>query len=378
MVKNEEKRIQTTLNTFINIIDSLVIYDTGSTDSTLNIIKQFTVQNNIPFRLLTGEFINFATSRNKSLDFADTFQDIDFLLLMDCNDELHGGIELRQFCKTQLKTLETAWLMKQEWYSGTYDTYYNIRLIKPRNNWRYKGVVHEWIQKINDVDVQISRKVPNCKIFQDRTQDDDKSKKRFSKDRELLLKEYEKEPTDSRTVFYLAQTCGCLGLIDEAYKYYSIRSEMENGFYEEVFHSFLRMGDIKSKSEWYEAYINYMKAFEHSCRVEPLICISEYYREKKNWFLSYHFAMMACELDYPHHAILFVDNFKYEYLRYHLLGIVAFYCGKFKEGYEACKKAISVRSLQIDKDNIKFYENILFPEEKVKKLLRRKRRCKRR
>lgn len=88
MVKNEKKRLRVTLESVKDFADSLVIFDTGSTDNTIDICKEFCEKNKIPLRLKQGDFVNFETSRNVSLDFADSFPDIDFILLMDTNDEL--------------------------------------------------------------------------------------------------------------------------------------------------------------------------------------------------------------------------------------------------------------------------------------------------
>lgn len=372
MVKNEEKRLHVTLESVKGHVDSLIIYDTGSTDSTIDILQQFSEKSDIPLHLKKGHFVNFATSRNVSLDYADSIDGIDYLLLLDCNDELKGGNELRQWIQTSARPDETAWLVHQKWFSGAITDYYNIRLIRPRNEWRYRGVVHEWMQHGNDTEYVERQKVGEpIHIFQDRTLDDGKSGKRFVQDRIMLLDEYKKNPKDERTVFYLAQTCGCLHLTEEAYKYFSIRSKM-GGFREETFHSFLKMGDMirqkawnktlaptERKKWWDIALAHYMNAFELFVRAEPLTFIAEYYMSLGNNLLAYHFAKFACELSYPSDSILFVDTNVYEYTRYHVLGIVAFYCEKFQEGYDACQKAIEARHQQRDIDNLKFYKDRL-------------------
>jgi glycosyltransferase involved in cell wall biosynthesis len=361
MVKNEEKRLHVTLESVKGIVSSMIIFDTGSEDSTLTILRDFSEKNNIPLRLKEGGFVDFSTSRNVLLDFADTFEDVDFLLMMDCNDELKGGKALIQFCKTKLETPDTSWMMCQQWYSGISTKYYNIRLIKPRATWRYRGVVHEWIQKQDDKDFYCTEKIPDkIVLFQDRTLDDDKTGKRFIRDRILLLEEHEKNPTDDRTVFYLAQTCSCLGSDDEAYKYYTLRANM-GGFHEEVFNSHLRLGDLARRKNmpWEVTLGHFMTAIEHTPRVEPVIAIAEHYRDIKHWVLFYTFSQLACNLSYPTNTVLFVDDNLYNYTRWHLLGIAAFYVGQMEIGIGACKKAIEVANQDIDKNNLKIYEDTL-------------------
>lgn len=360
MVKNEEKRIHVSLESIIGIVKSMVVYDTGSTDKTLEIIKNFAEKHKIILRLKEGEFINFSESRNVSLDFADSFDDIDFLLLLDCNDELRGGDKLLKFAKDQLTTPYNAFLMCQHWWSGKYDKYFNTRFIRAHKGWRYKGSVHEWMADTSDTPGPPVYKMPDDIIlFQDRTKDDDKSAKRFSRDKVLLLEDHKKDPTEPRVLFYLAQTCSCLGQNEDAFYYYKLRTEVE-GFQEEKFHAYLRCGEFSErlKHDWSVSLGYYMKAVEHSPRVEPLIHISNYYNRNKKWLLAFTFANFACSLSYPTEAILFVDKHSYDYTRWHILGIVAYYCGRYKEGKIACLKAIEVGlNSELDKKNLEFYES---------------------
>jgi len=176
MVKNEHKRLLVSLESIKNTADSFIMYDTGSTDNTIEIAEKFCQDNGIPFRLKQGEFVDFATSRNVSLDFADEFPEVDYLLLLDTNDELKNRAELRAQCEKYYNLPNTGFLLKQEWWSGRCDTYYNIRLIKARKGWRYRGRVHEWIKNtrfendneaIQSGDVVI--RLDEVVIYQDRT-----------------------------------------------------------------------------------------------------------------------------------------------------------------------------------------------------------------
>lgn len=360
MVKNEEKRIETTLNTIKTIADAIIVYDTGSEDNTVNIIEKFSETNKINLFLKKGAFIDFSTSRNISLDLADTV-DVHYLLLMDCNDELRGCKELKKVLYEYIKLQTNAFLVSQEWFSGLYDKYYNIRLVKNRCGWRYRGSVHEWLK---DTTVETHNpKYPVVKLpetiilFQDRTKDDDKSSKRFLRDREILLAEHLKSPSDSRTAFYLAQTCDCLKLYEEAYKYSKIRTELE-GFEEERFHSFLRCGNLSTQLnyDWNVSQEWYLKAYTHSRRAEPLIKIADYYKNKNQWNTAYLFCKQACDLEYPSNSILFVDNSIYDYFRWHIMSIIAYYVQKYDEGKEACLKSLEKSNIKdIEKKNLQFY-----------------------
>lgn len=364
MVKNEEKRILVSLESIKDVVNSVVIYDTGSVDSTIDIITKFCKAHSLPLRLKQGEFVDFSTSRNESIEFAETFDDIDYLLLMDCNDELRGSNELLEFLKKD--DLCSAYMIQQQWLAcNNLITYYNVRLIKSRFNWRFKGVVHEYIYNTKSERLLGYPKCPdNIILYQNRNLDDDKSQKRFIRDQDLLLQEHLKNPDDPRTVFYLAQTYGCLRNHEKAYEYYLKRSK-QIGFFEEVYHSHFRLGESGGYIglPWETLQQHYLDSLSIMERVEPLIKLAEHYREKKQWFTSFMFINQACNLPHPICSLNY-DKYAYDYQRYHLMGIIAWYCGRYNEGIDAIRKLlINKPDSEIDLANLKFYEDALKEKE---------------
>jgi glycosyltransferase involved in cell wall biosynthesis len=363
MVKNEHKRLIVSLMSLVNQgthVDALIMYDTGSTDDTLEIIQKFTNKYKINLYLIQGSFVDFSTSRNVLLTYAEKVP-VHYLLLLDCNDELQGGKELRKITEEFFTQDTNGFLVCQKWWSGHFDKYFNVRLVKNRCGWRYSGVVHEWLyDSLSPTDqprVTVFKLDDRFILYQDRTKDDDKSSKRFKRDKELLLGEYKKNPKDGRTVFYLAQTCQCLEEQEEALYYSKIRLDL-GGFEEEIFHSMLRCANtsLKLNLGWDEAQKWYLKAYEHSKRAEPIVSIADYYRHKKVWHMSFMYLREACELQYPENCLLFVDSGIYDYYRWHLLGIVGFYVGKYHEGKMGAQKAIDAgTNLELDKGNLKHY-----------------------
>ena len=370
MVKNEHKRLHVTLESIKNFADSLIIYDTGSTDNTIQICKDFSEVNKIPLRLKEGEFVNFSDSRNVAIDFAESFDDVQYILMLDVNDELRGSNKLRQFAEENIDSEKSAFLVQQQWWSGSLNKYYNTRFIKARTDWRYKGVVHEYLHNDKNINDKILQRIGYDEIllYQDRTQDDDKTGKRFVRDEKLLKDEYLKDPTEPRTVFYLAQTYSCLNDYENAHYYYKARTTLV-GFYEERFHSFLKCGEMSEKIglDWYESFTLYMKAYELIPRVEPLLKIGAHYQSKKNWLLATTFFDLACKLKYPDSCILFVDRLSYEYRRWHLYSIVAYYADFFKEGEATCKIAIEAgkkNNINVERD----IKNLEIYEQKIKEI----------
>jgi glycosyltransferase involved in cell wall biosynthesis len=113
MLKNEKKRLSVTLESARGIVSDLIVFDTGSTDTTIDILKEFAERENIKMHLKCGEFVNFEVSRNELLDFADTVDDVDVLLLLDCNDEIRCDKEQLDLALKKNSTV-TAFHVAQE------------------------------------------------------------------------------------------------------------------------------------------------------------------------------------------------------------------------------------------------------------------------
>ena len=374
MVKNECSQLaQTTLNSIKDYLGHIIVFDTGSTDGTQNLLRNYCQENDIRLDLKEGAFVNFAVSRNVLMDYCDELlagQTDVWILQLDAHDELQNGERLVDFVENH-KGPHSGAYVTQKWFSGgNLDSYYNVRLVKPHHEWRYDldAVVHEYqlpraIAVDHKPDSEIIFRTEGIILYQDRTTQGDASFRRFTRDKEMLYAKHQEKPREPRTQFYLAQTCGCLGQADEAYKMYLLRIK-EMGFYEEIYQSYFRLGELSGAlgHDWEESMMWYMKAFQHSQRAEPLVRIAEHYRDynfqgekQPEWHTCYMFASMACQLIYPVSQILFVDASTYTYKRHHLLGIAGFYVGRYKEGKEACLKAIEARNQQIDRDNLKFY-----------------------
>jgi len=368
MIKNEEKRIEVSFDSVKDYTDTFIILDTGSVDNTINICQEYCKRNNITLFLKEEPFVNFEVSRNVLLDYADEVlskNEKRFLLQLDCNDELQDAQHLIQFVEN-FNGPQTGFHLKQKWWTGrSMDTYFNIRMVLSHSGWRYKGVVHEYITQGKDSNNNAANviRLDNIILFQDRTKDDDKSQKRFTRDKELLYTEYIKNPHDARTLFYLAQTCGCLQLHQEAYQYYLLRLK-EVGFLEEQFHALNRLGELARvmNHPFEESLMWWLKAFAHSQRVEPLVNIAEYYTKfntkgetNPDWISAYLYISMACQLIFPYNQILFINRQNYTYTRWHLMGMIAFYVGRYKEGKAACLKAIAAEDKDIDLQNLQWY-----------------------
>lgn len=142
IVKNEEEILARCLDSIKNIVDEIIIIDTGSTDKTKEIAYRFTD------KVYDFKWVNdFAAARN----FAFSKATKDYQFWLDADDIL---IEKDQIAFLELKRtlspeIEMV-LMKYNYVvdqnnNGVY-SFYRERLLKRVNNYKWNDPVHEYIE----------------------------------------------------------------------------------------------------------------------------------------------------------------------------------------------------------------------------------------
>ena len=376
MVKNEEESIVATLKPYVEAgVQSYLIFDTGSTDQTIELAKNYLKENNITSWYIEQEpFVDFATSRNRGLELAqEKFPNAAFMLMPDAEWYLNNTEGLLDYCKKHVDDKVNCYLVR---ITNPAIDFHTPRLIRCNKNVKFVGAVHEV------PNVSTRAKVPENIFFylNPTARGAQKSQARYSRDLELLLKDYRQDKTNSRACFYLAQTYHCLGDLPNAYKYYKKRTKL-NGWDEENYMAYYRLAqvteelskinnkqeNIKFNKKWQEALKYFLKAHTKlPRRAEPLVKIAEHYLYQNNFPLAYLFAKRAIEIPYPANDVLFIDKDLYVYKRYELLSRCAWYIGEFEVGEEAAIKAIKAKP---DLPHLQF--NLKFYEERKKRMLQK-------
>jgi tetratricopeptide (TPR) repeat protein len=355
MVKNEEQVIVPTLEPYVDGgIDSFLIYDTGSTDSTMALARNFFdkrgVENGI---ILQDPFVDFATSRNRALQQAEErFPNACFMLMPDAEWYMHNVEGLLDFCKQHQYVSSLSYLVR---IMDNYLDFYTPRLIRAHNSIRFVGVVHEVL------DTGTRYQVPRDVYFELRTTryGQEKTRQRWFRDRDLLLKEFARNPHDPRTVFYLAQTYACLGEWENACFWYEHRMNMA-GWDEENFITYCRIGQAyEALKKWDQALYYYLKAYSYRPkRIESLVRLAQHYWDTQERDLCFLFARRATEVPYPETDVLFVEKELYEFARYDLLGRAAWYMGEYEMGEKAVREALKLKpNAEYLLNNLAFYMN---------------------
>lgn len=359
MVKDEVSVITQTLQPLVEGgVKDFVIFDTGSTDGTQDIVREFfSAHELVNAHIIQEAFVDFATSRNHALDVAKhIFPQATFMLMPDAEWYMHNVEALLQFCDDHKDDDHPAYLIP---IRSTALAFFVSRLIRCDKDIRFVGAVHEVLNQL------ITVTLPSNVYFEWRPSQKgkEKSMQRWQRDRDLLLKSYAQNPLDVRTLFYLAQTYDCLGDWENAYTFYKKRAAI-HGWDEENFMTRYRLGNVAQQIIIPEevsicplAIRHYLEAFAlRPQRAEPLIKIAQYYIDKNEMQLAFLFAARAAQIPYPTQDILFVEKYMYDFVRYDLLGRCAWYVGEYERGEWAVRRALEVEpNAAYLKLNLKFY-----------------------
>lgn len=350
MVKDEESVIRATLEMYCKADPTgqkigYLVYDTGTDpwsptmENAKRLFDDYGISN---YQIIQEPFVDFATSRNKGLDLCEQlFPHAAYMLMPDAEWYLHNVEQLLDFCEQELAHPEhTSYLIR---IVSTDLDFGTQRLIKCGSGLRFGGVVHETIM------IGTRNKTPYDVYFELRPARAgiEKTQRRWARDRDLLLKAHLANPNDSRTAFYLAQTYDCLGDLENAHKFYKLRTQLP-GWDEENFMAWYRLAQVTERmkkddgsSRWDEALGYYLKAFSMRCiRAEPLIKIANHYLAEGNHACAYIFAHRACALAYPINDTLFVEKEAYDYNRHDILGQSAWYVGEYEIGEKEVRQAL--------------------------------------
>lgn len=375
IVKNESHIIRETLENVSKYIDYYCINDTGSTDNTKEIIKEYFDSVGIPGEIITHEhrtctchgkeykrysFFHFGWARTHVLQQCQGKSE--YMFMIDADDLIIGDLKFPE--------------LTEDCYLLTYGkgfTYRRAQIFKndASLNWQYKDALHEYpcCNKKNHKQIPIigdyyvdsrrlgARNLDPMKYFND----------------SQVFEELLAEKLNDRHAFYCAQSYYDYHDYPNAIKWYKKRIDL-NGWYEETFYSYYRVAQAMEnlKMPWKEVEQAYLNAFNYcKQRAEPLYNIAKHYRLAGDFQNAYKYARKASHIPYPDRCVLFIYKDMYDYKIQDELSINAYYLGKYFESYSICKKLLSSKvvpenDLERIKQNIEFCENKL--KDKNKKI----------
>jgi len=336
MVKNEDAVMEATLKPFFDAgVQHYVVLDTGSTDQTVATTLQLFEKYNIKHgHVCQKPFVDFSSSRNHALECAEEiFPDAVFFFMIDAEWYMHNVESLLTFCDSERNSKETTYMCK---ISNNLFTIYLNRLFRAHTGVEFIGKVHECPNRIS------CSKIPDAYVlYQPSENGRGKTNQRMYRDRDVLLQEHQNDPTNPRTVFFLAQTYECLQDYPQACAWYHKRCAMSGGIETDFIAHYKLAGCYTASNNWKQGLKHYLKAFS-MCpqKIEPLVQIAHHYMKTGNWPIVYLFAKHATKIPLPQQETIFIETIFYHLTRYELLSLASWHVGEHEIGKQATLQAL--------------------------------------
>jgi hypothetical protein len=370
MIKDEESKIKDTLDYYKNseYFPEFFVLDTGSTDGTIDRVKEWADSHpSTKVVIYEQPFVDFSTSRNYLLDKAYDNACSEYIISVDCNDEMRG----------QAKCIESLYLhahypgvfIDQVWKGESSDpiTFTNIRIVKNNRKYRWRYRVHEVMMTDNEVPIMV-RLSPDVHLYQFRESEYEQGKSaRYHRDLKFFIEDVEKYPFDKRIAYYLSQTyffCQDYeNCIVSGKRRLALNGPNERD--EECYQTLLRITkcklflkkDMDNVKKWLWRTWEYF-AIQNKKDIEPLMQIAQYY-ETTDIDTAIALYRLACDTPKPAFTLP-VRNELYTFERYKKLAEQYYKKRDFDNVYASYSKIVKDINPRLPKsDAIKAVDNML-------------------
>ncbi|MCP4262043.1 MAG: glycosyltransferase [Planctomycetes bacterium] len=333
IVKNETEVIKRCLGSLKHLIDYWVIVDTGSTDGTQDMVREF--MRDIPGELVERPWVDFGYNRSEALEYARGKADYVFTIDADEMVWVEQGFRWPKLTDdSYLINLDDNGLI-----------YRRCQIVNNKLKWHYKGVLHEYIDCHEAKSQGFLQDFKTIRLL-DGARSSDPHK--FKKDALLLEKALLDEPDNDRYVFYLAQSYRDAGEPDLAIKYYQQRVSMGRWDQEEWYSLYqLALLSQQKGVPWPQVMEAFLRAYEfRPSRPEPLYRIMQHYMGKE-YHTAYLFGKQAIDIPFPE-DILFVENYLYHYLLPLDFAVCCYWSGHNAEAIRVNNRLLSQPGVPVD------------------------------
>jgi glycosyltransferase involved in cell wall biosynthesis len=211
IVKNEEKNLPRCLDSFKDLVDEIIIVDTGSNDKTVEVAKSYGAKTYY-FKWCD----DFSAARNESLKYATK----EWILIIDADEYIDEDNRNKIKALLEKPEYDAYTISTRNFFianSPAFDVNILIRLFKNVPGICYSGIIH------NDVEESIRKhkfkvKITDIFIYHVGYLSGELKKKRG---RIKILREWHKREPDSPVVnFYLASKYHAMGYESSAIKHF--------------------------------------------------------------------------------------------------------------------------------------------------------------
>lgn len=321
IVKNEEKTLPRCLDSVKDIVDEIIIVDTGSGDNTKAIAEKYT--NKI------YDFVwidDFAAARNFSFAQAT----MEYILWLDADDYLKADdqeklLHLKKNLDPAVDSVTMQYNLGFDQYNNVISSLRRNRLVKRRKQFQWIGVIHEYLAVYGCImDSEIA--VTHARMHQE-------SKRNLMIYERLLSSGHQFSPRD---MYYFANELYEHGDYERAIEYYNMFLKTEQGWIEDVLASCRKMAECyKGLGDHENEYLSLLKAFRYeiprsdiACRLGFTFMDQGRFKEAAFWY------KLATELEKPSSSWGFIDHACWTWLPHLQLCVCYDRLGEYQLAYD--------------------------------------------
>lgn len=249
IAKNEEANIGRMLKSIQDFCDEIIVVDTGSTDNTISIAKEYgALVYNHPWEN------DFSKARNQALSYATK----EWSFIIDCDEEFflrEGADDLKQVLNQLPENIEAVTLEADDVRDGKVGVKFILPRFFRKGKVFYEGAVHN--NPVYQKDKAFFDGAYVKHYGYDLTEE--KKKAKLKRTITLLKGRLRDNPNDYAALFYLSQSHGWAGNAKKAIRY-ALRyvkfkdSIPENDFFQSIYYTlamqYIKLLDYKEAEKW--------------------------------------------------------------------------------------------------------------------------------
>ena len=345
IIKNEAHTIMDTLNTVKDHIDCWYILDTGSDDGTQKKITDFfstyqspLMKGLVPGKLFEEPFVDYGATRNRILVLAKETGNPLFTLMLSADERVENPQVMRDF----LLDMQNAHGTMHGAYPVVMNTgikFDSIRLARVDSGWRYRARVHEYLAPATGPYVALYRAPRDIDVLFNATDGERRFKSQWFI-KKILEEDLERDPNDTRSIYYLARTNSGINNHTAAFYYYDLLAKRSK-WDEEVYHG-LTMKPIEAKFidsiSWKDRQAMFLDAFSYKPNsMDALHSLAQDHFDSGRFHLAYLFIYRAVHIPPPpglsvvENVLLRPTQFLYDYEGHRLMGFAAREIGEWED-----------------------------------------------
>jgi|GEM_PF-3228573 len=357
IVKNEEEVLERCIDSVKQIVTEYIIVDTGSTDSTKDIIKKYGKLYEIPFE-------NFVKTKNDALKIADKSK-CDYILWMDADEYfINNGAEKLMQHIINNPALDYIITDIQDVYSDEniiVNEYTRVRLWKNHKGYKFEGPgIHEYINCTNGTPLTDR----SIKIHHKHKTKGKDYKANFEFYIKTMTAWLEEHPNDLRALFYLGETYRFAHNFRRSNEYYMRYLSLPNHYRDEMYwasyciaQNYYYIGDIELALKELDRTISL-----DTRRAEAYYLKGFIYFWIEDWDKCIQYLETAYRCEPMPDVSHFTERDKYDIAPLDFLAIAYERVGRLDDAYETTKILNSLKPKEIRyENNRKYYWGKIHP-----------------